>query len=206
MTDLRKREAIAARALEFTILTAARTAEVTGAQWNGNEISLENKTWNVPEGRMKAGKAHKVPLSDRAVEILQALLLLREQGNDHVFIGPRGGGLSNAAMAAVIDRMNEARAKAGLPKWTDPQLDDREVVPHGFRSTFMDYCHEQTSFPKVVIDMALAHAVDDKVEAAYRRSDLFAKRVQLMKAWALYCVSSPRKASADVVAIRGIAP
>ena len=130
MTDLRKREGIAARALEFAILTAARTAEVTEARWD--EIILESKTWAVPEGRMKAGKAHRVTLSDCAIKLLESLQSLpREKDNNFVFVGPRGGGLSNAAMAAVIDRMNEARAKAGLPKWTDPQLGGREVVPHG---------------------------------------------------------------------------
>jgi integrase len=177
MADLRTRDGVAARALEVAILTAARTGEVIGARWD--EIDLEVRTWTVPAGRMKNGREHRVPLSDRALEILQEGP--REEGNDFIFIGASAGsGLSNTALTRVLRQMQR-----------------RDVTVHGFRSTFMDWAHDKTAFPKVVIDMALAHVVGDKVEAAYRRGDLFAKRKQLMAAWAAYCAKLP--ANGDVV-------
>lgn len=182
MTALAEREGIAARALEFLILTAARTGETIGATWE--EIDLQEKTWTVPAGRMKASKEHRVPLSAPAVEILRALP--REKDNPFIFIGPRKGGLSNMAMAAVLIRMGR-----------------QKITVHGFRSTFMDWAHEQTAFTKVVIDMALAHVVGDKVEAAYRRGDLFAKRARLMADWARYCTTPPAAARGEIVSIRG---
>jgi integrase len=186
LTKLRMREGVAAAALEFCILTAARTGEIIGAQWD--EIDLTAKTWSVPAGRMKGGKGHKVPLSDRAIEIIEIIQALpREQGNPHVFVGPRGGGLSNMAMAAALDRMG---------------YDDYTV--HGFRSTFMDWAHETTAFPKTVIDMALAHVVSDKTEEAYRRGDLFKKRVKLMETWERFCTNPPAtERDSTVVPLRG---
>jgi integrase len=167
MADLRIREGVAAQALEFTILTAARTGEVIGARWD--EIDLEAGVWTVPAGRMKAGKEHKTPLSPRAVELLKDLY--REDGNDFVFIGSQAGsGLSNMAMTTVVRRMGRG-----------------DITVHGFRSSFRDWAAERTNFPNHVVEMALAHVVGDKVEAAYRRGDLFAKRAQLMAAWAKYC-------------------
>jgi integrase len=167
MADLRIREGVAAQALEFTILTAARTGEVIGARWD--EIDLEAGVWTVPAGRMKAGKEHKTPLSPRAVELLKDLY--REDGNDFVFIGSQAGsGLSNMAMTTVLRRMGRG-----------------DITVHGFRSSFRDWAAERTNFPNHVVEMALAHVVGDKVEAAYRRGDLFAKRAQLMAAWAKYC-------------------
>lgn len=165
---LGEREGVAARALEFTILCAARTSEVIGATWG--EFDFKAKVWTVPASRMKAAKEHRVPLSDPGVEILKSLPT--EHGNDFVFIGPRASGLSNMAMASVLKRMGR---------------DD--ITVHGFRSTFMDWAHERTAAPKTVIDMALAHTVGDKVEAAYRRGDLFKKRIRLMCDWAKYCAS-----------------
>jgi integrase len=184
MSELRTREGSAARALEFTILTAARTGEVIGALWS--EIDFESATWTVPAGRMKGSREHRVPLSEPALELLQDLP--REDGDEHVFLGAqRGGGLSNMSMAAVLKRMGRD-----------------EITVHGFRSTFMDWAHEQTAFPKVVIDMALAHTVGDKVEAAYRRGDLLAKRKQLAEAWAKFCTSpSVPSVGGTVVALRG---
>jgi integrase len=182
MAKLRQREGSAARALEFCILCAARTSEVIGAKWN--EIDVESKTWTVPAGRMKAGKEHRVALSERAIELLHGLY--REDGNEHLFIGTQAGSrLSNMSMTAVLRRMGYG-----------------DVTVHGFRSCFMDWCHEQTAFPKVVIDMALAHVVGDKVEAAYRRGDLLQKRRQLAEAWARYCTTLPAT-TADVVPMRG---
>ncbi len=174
---LRQREGVAARALEFTILTAARTNEVIGALWD--EIDFAAKVWTVPAGRMKASKEHRVPLSDRALEILRDLP--RETGNAFVFIGPRkGGGLSNMAMAAVLGRM-----------------DCTDITVHGFRSTFRDWAAERTNYPNHVVEMALAHTVGDKVEAAYRRGDLFDKRRRLMAEWAKYCGTKPAHAATD---------
>ena len=171
MAELRQREGVAARALEFAILTAARTGEVIGAK--GDEIDLGEKTWMIPAGRMKGGKEHKVPLSERAIELLRGLPT--EDGNGFVFLGPRGGsGLSNMAMTQVLKRMDRG-----------------DVTVHGFRSSFRDWASETTNFPNHVVEMALAHVVGDKVEAAYRRGDLLVKRRQLAEAWSKYCTSPP---------------
>jgi integrase len=167
MTMLRRLDSLSARALEFTVLTAARTSETIGANWS--EIDLETKTWTLPGKRMKAGKEHRVPLSGRAVHILEQL-----SGSRTGRVFP----LSNMAMLQCLRGL-----RSGL-------------TTHGFRSTFMDWAHERTAFPKVVIDMALAHQVGDKVEAAYRRGDLFEKRRQLMYAWCGYCTTH---AAADAV-------
>jgi integrase len=167
---LRQRDGVAARALEFTILTAARTGEAIGATWD--EIDLKAKVWTVPAGRIKGGREHRVALSDRALEILHALP--RERNNSFVFIGPRKGGLSNMAMASVLGRMGRA-----------------DITVHGFRSTFRDWAAERTNYPNHVVEMALAHVIGDKVEAAYRRGHLFAKRVRLMSEWSRYCGRKP---------------
>jgi integrase len=169
MRELSKREGSAARALEFTILTAARTGEVIGAQWS--EIDLAAGMWVVPAGRMKGSREHRVPLCPRAIDLLQELP--REDGNQFVFLGSRAG-LSNMAMTQLLRRMERG-----------------DITVHGFRSAFMDWAHERTAFPKVVIDMALAHVVGDKVEAAYRRGDLFQKRQELLEAWSAYCAGAP---------------
>jgi integrase len=157
MAELRARDSLSARALEFTILTAARTSEVIGAEWS--EIDVDGKTWTIPASRMKAGAQHKIPLSERALAILR----------DIPRHGSRVFDLSNMAMLELIKGM-----RPGL-------------TVHGFRSCFMDWAHECTNHPKVAIDMALAHKVGDRVEAAYRRGDLFIKRTKLMAAWAEYC-------------------
>jgi integrase len=176
MAELRQREFVSARALEYTILTAARTGEVIGATWS--EIDMKAKTWTIPAERMKAGKEHRVPLSDRALAILAALP--REEGNDFVLIGGKAGKpLSNMAMLELMKGMR--------PKY----------VPHGFRSTFRDWCAERTAYPNHVVEKALAHVVADKVEAAYQRSDLFQKRRKLMDDWARFCETP--KATGNVV-------
>lgn len=159
---LRARQGVDVRALEFTILTAGRTGEVLGATWS--EVDLDQKVWTIPANRMKGGKAHRVPLSAPVVDLLEALP--REDGNPFVFIGPKAGSpLSPLAMIKLLARIHPG------------------ITTHGFRSTFMDWCHERTSYSKVEIDMALAHAVGDKVEASYRRGDLFDKRRRLMDEW-----------------------
>ncbi len=173
MVKLREQDGIAARALEFTILTAARTGETIGAK--RSEIDVKNKIWIVPAERMKAGKEHRVPLSDRAIEILESVNEDTSDQESFVFPGRGfGGPLSNMAMLKLLQRMGR---------------DDLTV--HGFRSTFRDWAAEKTSFANEVIEMALAHAIDDKTEAAYRRGDLFEKRCKLTDAWAAYCKMSP---------------
>jgi integrase len=166
MTKLRGEEGTAARALEFTILTAARTSEAIGAQ--RSEVNAREKLWSVPADRMKADKEHRVPLSDRALEITAAAA---EDEEDFIFPGGRRGRpLSNMAMLALLKRMGRG-----------------DLTVHGFRSTFRDWAAECTNFPNEVVEMALAHAIDSKTEAAYRRGDLFEKRRRLMGEWEAYC-------------------
>lgn len=165
MAELRKREGMAAQALRFLILTAARSGEVRGATWE--EIDLDAKLWTIPGERMKAGREHRVPLSDEAVALLKALPRLK--GSPYVFPAPRGGTLSDMTISAVTRRM------------------EVDAVPHGFRSTFRDWCAERTNYPREVAEMALAHTIESKVEAAYRRGDLFEKRRRMMRDWAKFC-------------------
>jgi integrase len=180
VSELRERDGIAPRALEFTILTVARTGEVIGARWP--EIDFLAKTWTVPAARMKGNREHRVPLSPRVIEILSALP--REGDDDgYVFIGARkGAGLSSMALLETLRRMGR---------------DDLTV--HGFRSTFRDWAAERTHYQNHVVEMALAHVVGDKVESAYLRSDMFAKRRRLADEWAKYCVRSTASKSGEVV-------
>jgi integrase len=179
MVELRDQAGVSARALEFAILTAARTGEVIGATWG--EIDMGEKVWTVPAERMKGGRTHRVPLCERTVEILDTL----PRGGDSVFGGTRARKpLSQMALLMTLRRMKR---------------DDLTV--HGFRSTFRDWAAECTSFPREVAEAALAHVISDKVEAAYRRGDLFERRRQLMEAWSRYCASRPRNAT-SVVPIR----
>lgn len=170
MAKLRQREGTAARALEFAILTAARSGEVRGATWG--EIDLDAGIWTVPGQRMKAGKEHRVPLTDAALGVLRA------QGpkapDAIVFPAPKGGALSDMTLTAVLRRMKV------------------DATVHGFRSSFRDWAADQTSFPREVAEQALAHTLQG-VEAAYRRSDLFEKRRNLMDAWASYCTPGSAK-------------
>ena len=175
---LHKREALAALALEFTILTAARTGEVLGAKWD--EIDLDKAIWTIPASRMKAGKEHRVPLSARAVEILKATQGLRKEW---LFPATKGGKMSGMAMTMLLRRM------------------DVDVTVHGFRSGFRDWSAECTGYAHEVAEMALAHTIENKVERAYRRGDLFDKRRRLMDDWATYCATIPA-AGANVTPIR----
>jgi integrase len=182
MVELRKREGISAAALEFTILTAARTNEVLGARWE--EIDLKQKTWTVPGERMKGGKEHRVPLSAPALAVVEKM---RGLGLTGAFVFPnigRGRPLSNMALLKTLERM-------GRP----------DLTTHGFRSTFRDWAAECTNFQNEVVEKSLAHAISDKVEAAYRRGDLLEKRRRLMDAWAEYCAKVTVD-SATVVPIR----
>lgn len=167
MTALRQQAAAGARALEFAILTAARTGEVIGARWS--EIDLEAAVWTIPAERMKGGQEHRVPLSSPALALLRALQTTRQ--GEFVFAGGRRGRpLSNMALLMTLRRMRYG-----------------ELTTHGFRSTFRDWAAEQTNFPREIAEMSLAHTVNNKVEAAYRRGDLFEKRRRLMGAWANAC-------------------
>jgi integrase len=187
MAELRKQEGIAARALEFTILTAARSGEARGIPWEG-EVDLAAKVWTVPGNRMKGGRPHRVPLSEPAIAIIECMQSIRQ--NDYVFPGDKAyDPLSDMALTETIRRMNQARQKASLSSWVDPKQSNRDVVPHGFRSSFRDWVQEATSFPDWLAEAALAHAKGDKVEAAYKRRDALTKRRELIEAWAKYCAS-----------------
>lgn len=167
MAAIRAAGTMAAKALEFTILSAARTSEVLLAQWS--EVDIERSVWTVPAERMKAGREHRVPLGARAVAILREMEKVRT--GEYIFQGQRAGHpLSNMALLMLLRRV-------GFP----------ELTTHGFRSTFSDWVSEHTDTPAEVREMALAHAVGDKVEAAYRRGDLFEKRRELADAWAKQC-------------------
>jgi integrase len=180
MSELRARQGSGPRALEFCVLTAARTGEVVGARWA--EINLKEALWTIPAARMKAGKEHRVPLAGSAVALLKAL----PTEGEFVFIGPQPhGGLSGMALVRTLRRMGQTA-----------------VTVHGFRSSFMDWAHERTSYPKVVIDMALAHSVGDKTESAYRRGDLLDKRRRLMAEWGKYCTTSPTANTAGEVVVQ----
>jgi len=168
MADLRTRPAVAARALEFTILTAARSGETRGMTWG--EVSLENKLWTVPATRMKAGAVHEVPLSDAALAILEGLKEDGLEHGDYVFPAPRGGSLSDMALSQLLKRMERS-----------------DITVHGFRSTFRDWAGEKTNFGREEVEMALAHTVASSVERAYRRGRALEKRRNLMADWSAYC-------------------
>ena len=172
MVELSDNDSVSALALRFLILTATRTSEVLHAQWH--EIDREAAVWTVPADRMKAGRDHRVPLSDAAMMVLQALPCL--EGNPYLFPGARHGHpLSNMALLRLMRGMGYgARGERG------------NYVTHGFRSSFRDWSGEVSSFPRDVAEMALAHVIENKVEAAYRRGDLFTKRRKMMQEWAAY--------------------
>ena len=183
MAELRQQEGVAARALEFAILTAARTGEVIGARWD--EINYEERLWAIPAGRMKGGREHRVPLSDAALVIVEMMAAIRS--GDFVFPGGKAKRpLSNMAFLMLLRRIGRS-----------------DLTTHGFRSSFRDWAAERTTFPAEVAEMALAHAVSDKVEAAYRRGDLFQKRRQLADAWAKF--SAAPALAGRVVPIRELA-
>ena len=181
MTQLRGLQGLSARALELCILTATRSGETLEAKWS--EFDLDKRVWTIPAERMKAGHEHRIPLTDRALEILSDLESVKLSHNEHIFPGNvKAKPLSNMAMAMQFRRMQ-------LGKFTI----------HGFRSSFRDWASEQTSFPHETCEHALAHRISDKAEAAYRRGDQFEKRRQLMEAWARHCEPAT---SANVVQLR----
>lgn len=183
MVSLRKVEGMGARALEFAILTAARSGEVRGATWD--EIDLKEATWTIPAARMKAKKEHRIPLADAALELLR--ILPRMVGTDLVFPSSRNEMLSDMTLSAVLRRMGRS-----------------DITGHGFRSTFRDWAGETTAYPREVIEHALAHRLKDKAEAAYQRGTLFDKRRKLMDDWAAFC-AKVQNVSGNVVAINTVA-
>ncbi|MEA1081980.1 tyrosine-type recombinase/integrase [Marinobacter qingdaonensis] len=188
MTDLQKRTGTAARALEFLILTAARTNEVIGDKRIGKpgvtwqEVDLKRKLWTVPADRMKSGKEHRVPLTDAAVKLLESMELGKPEAL--IFPGPKGDIPSNNFLSALLKRM------------------DQKVTAHGFRSTFKDWAREHTAYADEVSELALAHVNSDATRAAYARSELIDKRRLLMADWAQFCLhGETKKESGKVVAI-----
>jgi integrase len=171
MVQLKKMEGYGARALEFCILTAARSGEVRGATWS--EIDMDSGVWIIPKERMKAGKEHRIPLSGAALKLLRELP--RMEGSEYLFPSPRMKMLSDMSISAVLKRMKVTG-----------------ITVHGFRSTFRDWAGETTSFPREVVEHALAHQLRDQAEAAYARGTLLAKRLKLMEAWASYCEEKPQ--------------
>lgn len=178
MVELRKQEGMGARALEFAILTAARSGEVRGATWS--EIDLQDATWTIPASRMKMKREHRAALNAEAVTLLESL----PRTGDLIFPNTKGDMLSDMTLTAVLRRMNRS-----------------DITAHGFRSTFRDWCSERTNYPRDVAEMALAHAIGDKVEAAYRRGDLFEKRRRMMREWGKF--SAKVQVAGTVTPIKG---
>lgn len=197
MAALRAQAGSAARALEFCILTAARSGEVRGATWA--EIDFASAVWTVPGERMKAGREHRVPLSDAALELLHRLRANHREAfgktampapDDFIFPGGRlGRHLSENAMTVLLERMGRG-----------------DITGHGFRSTFRDWCAESTAYPREVAEAALAHTNKDRVESAYLRGDHLEKRRRLMQDWATFCSRSGAEQTASVVSIRAVTP
>jgi integrase len=185
MRELRQRDSVTARCLEFIALTATRLNEARYATWS--EIDLTDRVWTVPGERMKGSKKtrkeHKVPLSDAAIAVLKEMLAIRQ--SDYVFPGSRAG-----RPVGKNEPLKLAKSISGI-----------DITAHGMRSTFRDWAAECTSFPREVAEMALAHTIPNAVEAAYRRGDLFEKRRKLMQAWADFCAKPSHRG--EVVAIRG---
>ena len=169
MVELRNNDSVSARALEFTILTAVRTNETIGATWD--EIDLKAGVWTIPAARMKAKRDHRVPLCNRSVDLLRQV----KSGSEYVFINGGGKPLSNMAMLELL------RGMAG-----------NGYTVHGFRSTFSDWARDHTNTPRDVVELALAHTIKDKSEAAYRRGDALDKRRALMADWAELCTAVPQ--------------
>ena len=186
VAKLRKDSSVGARCLEFITVTAARLGEAINAEWD--EIDLANRVWVVPASRMKADREHRVPLSGAALAVLKAVQAIRQ--SDYVFPGTRQG------------RPVGENTPVRLAK----QAAGSNITVHGLRSTFRDWASERTSFSREVAEMALAHAIPNAVEAAYRRGDLFEKRRKLMDAWAAYCAKIETDAGKVVALARARTP
>lgn len=185
MTKLRSQETESSRALEFVILTASRSDEVRSASWS--EFDLKRKLWTIPAQRMKRGRDHTVPLSDRAIVLLKAQ---RSNGRTYPFTNRTGGPLSDMALSALVKRMHEASIKNAGQGFLDPNY-KKVAVPHGFRSSFKDWARNLTQYADEVSELALAHVSSDSTRAAYARDELIAPRKLLMQEWADYCQKAP---------------
>ena len=186
MAALQQENGIGSAALQFTILTSARLDEVLGATWD--EIDLKEAVWKIPAPRMKGRREHRVPLSAAVMELLKGLR--RVAGNQFLFPGTRGGkGLSGMIMSQTLKRLGHGN-----------------VTTHGFRSSFRDWAAERTNFPREICEMALAHAVAGKTEAAYWRSDVIDKRRQLAEAWSRFCMSPAVEAAGDITGDVNVVP
>jgi integrase len=185
VAKLRQLGGVAAKALQFLILTAGRAGEIANATWY--EIDFDGKTWTIPADRMKGHREHRVPLTPAALDLLRELP--RDPGNPHVFIGARSGAaLNKMAMTDVMTRLGQHGV----------------ITIHGFRSSFSNWAHEQTAHASHTIEISLAHQIGNETERAYRRSDMVAKRRQLLEAWSRFCMSPPAQVSGDVVTLRGV--
>jgi integrase len=184
LVSVREQEGVAARALEFLLLTGARTGEVIGARWN--ELDLLDKTWTLPAARMKAGREHRVPLSPRALAILEKMEAHRHGDDGFVFPGGKAGRpLSNMAFLMLLRRMDRG-----------------DLTAHGFRATFKTWASERTGFQNEIVEAALAHVVGNKVEQAYQRGDMFEKRRRLMQQWATFCTAPAQEPQNNIAALR----
>jgi integrase len=186
MLALKDQQGVGARALQFAILTAARSGEVRGARWS--EIDMSAATWIVPAGRMKGGREHRVPLPKTALDVLREMAAARLSKDSEALVFPgrdAGRPLSDMSLTAVLRRMRRG-----------------DLTAHGFRSSFRDWAAETTANATELVEMALAHAVGNKVEAAYRRGDLFEKRRRLMVEWASFCATQRASESSNIVALR----
>lgn len=181
MTALRAQETEAARALEFVILTAARSDEVRSATWT--EIDFERGLWTIPAGRMKRGRDHTVPLSKPAIKLLKRQ---HSNGHAHPFTNRRGGPLSDMALSVLVKRMHDSSIMRGGAGYLDPAY-NKIAVPHGFRSSFKDWARNLTQYADEVSELALAHVNSDSTRAAYARDALLEPRKLLMRDWAIYC-------------------
>lgn len=171
MQALQKRIGMGRYCLEFLILTACRSGEARGATWD--EVDFENKLWSIPRERMKSNQPHQVPLSDQAIALLQEI---PKTNSPYIFFSATGGMLSDMTLSSLMRKMDAAKTATG-----------KTAVPHGFRSTFRDWAGDKTSYPRELAEAALAHALLNKVEAAYRRSTALEKRREMMQEWANYC-------------------
>ena len=192
--DLAQREGMAAKALQFVALTAARSGEVRGMTWD----EVDDNIWTVPASRMKNGRSHRVPLTQEAVELLDALPRL--DGSDIVFFAPRGGMLSAMALSSVMRRMQQTEVKAGGKGYLD-QSSKRPAVPHGLRSTFRQWAAEQ-GYPREMAEIALAHFIGSDVERAYQRSDMLERRRDMMASWNSLLLNRDKSANVLTIAVQ----
>jgi integrase len=183
MSDLRAREGVGARALEFAILTAARTGDVRGAKWS--EINFEEKIWQLSAERMKADRPHRVPLSEQAIELL---LKLKQNSTSHlIFTSNKNTEISSVTLIATIKRIHQCKLDQGEPGYIDTEMNNRVITTHGFRSTFKDWSRRGRKYPDEWSELALAHVNSDQTRAAYARDELVAQRLGMMQDWANFC-------------------